>query len=182
MYKEENMIRISQLKLPVTHKKSDLEKKIYTTLKISSSDLLTWHIEKKSLDARKKPNLFYVYTIAANVQNEKRIIKKNRNKNITIKEENDSYHCTPAGTHVLTYRPVVIGTGPAGLFCGYALARMGYRPILLERGASMEERQKDVQDFWETGKLNPESNVQFGEGGAGTVFGWKVKYACARYP
>ena len=110
------MIRISQLKLPVTHKKSDLEKKIYTTLKISSSDLLTWHIEKKSLDARKKPNLFYVYTIAANVQNEKRIIKKNRNKNITIKEENDSYHCTPAGTHVLTYRPVVIGTGPAGLF------------------------------------------------------------------
>ena len=110
------MIRISQLKLPVTHKKSDLEKKIYTTLKISSSDLLTWHIEKKSLDARKKPNLFYVYTIAANVQNEKRIIKKNRNKNITIKEENDSYHCTPTGTHVLTYRPVVIGTGPAGLF------------------------------------------------------------------
>ena len=71
------MIRISQLKLPVTHKKSDLEKKIYTTLKISSSDLLTWHIEKKSLDARKKPNLFYVYTIAANVQNEKRIIEKN---------------------------------------------------------------------------------------------------------
>ena len=111
------MIRISQLKLPVTHKKSDLEKKIYTTLKISSSDLLTWHIEKKSLDARKKPNLFYVYTIAANVQNEKRIIKKNQNKNITIKEENDSYHCTPTGTHVLTYRPVVIGTGPAGLFC-----------------------------------------------------------------
>ena len=78
------MIRISQLKLPVTHKKSDLEKKIYTTLKISSSDLLSWHIEKKSLDARKKPDLFYVYTIAANVQNEKRIIKKNRNKNITI--------------------------------------------------------------------------------------------------
>ena len=102
------MIRISQLKLPVTHKKSDLEKKIYTTLKISSSDLLTWHIEKKSLDAGKKPNLFYVYTIAANVQNEKRIIKKNQNKNITIKEENDSYHCTPTGTHVLTYRPVVI--------------------------------------------------------------------------
>ena len=168
------MIRISQLKLPVTHKKSDLEKKIYTTLKISSSDLLTWHIEKKSLDARKKPNLFYVYTIAANVQNEKRIIKKNRNKNITIKEENDSYHCTPTGTHVLTYRPVVIGTGPAGLFCGYALARMGYRPILLERGASMEERQKDVQDFWKTGKLNPESNVQFGEGGAGTFSDGKL--------
>ena len=90
MYKEENMIRISQLKLPVTHKKSDLEKKIYTTLKISSSDLLTWHIEKKSLDARKKPNLFYVYTIAANIQNEKRIIKKNRNKNITIKDVGDT--------------------------------------------------------------------------------------------
>ena len=168
------MIRISQLKLPVTHKKSDLEKKIYTTLKISSSDLLDWHIEKKSLDARKKPDLFYVYTIAANVANEKRIIKKNRNKNITIKEENDTYHCTPTGTQALTYRPVVIGSGPAGLFCGYALARMGYRPILLERGASMEERQKDVQDFWETGKLNPESNVQFGEGGAGTFSDGKL--------
>ncbi len=71
------MIRISQLKLPVTHKKSDLEKKIYTTLKIPSSDLLTWHIEKKISGCQKeKPNLFYVYTIAANVQNEKRIIKK----------------------------------------------------------------------------------------------------------
>ena len=68
----------------------------------------------------------------------------------------------------------MIGTGPAGLFCGYALARMGYRPILLERGASMEERQKDVQDFWETGKLNPESNVQFGEGGAGTFSDGKL--------
>ena len=102
------MIRISQLKLPVTHKKSDLEKKIYTTLKISSSDLLTWHIEKKSLDARKKPNLFYVYTIAANVQNEKRIIKKNRNKNITIKEENDSYHCTPTRLQISTLAPSIV--------------------------------------------------------------------------
>ena len=168
------MIRISQLKLPVTHKKSDLEKKIYTTLKIQSSDLLDWHIEKKSLDARKKPNLFYVYTIIAEVQNEKRIMKKNRNKNVTIKEASDSYHCIPTGTCKLTHRPVVIGTGPAGLFCGYELARMGYRPILLERGASMEERQQDVQNFWETGRLNPESNVQFGEGGAGTFSDGKL--------
>ena len=168
------MIQISQLKLPVTHKKGDLEKKIYTTLKISGAELLSWHIEKKSLDARKKPHLFYVYTIIAEVQNEKRIMKKNRNKNVTIKEETDSYCCIPTGTCNLTHRPVVIGTGPAGLFCGYELARMGYRPILLERGASMEERQKDVQDFWETGKLNPESNVQFGEGGAGTFSDGKL--------
>ena len=168
------MIQISQLKLPVTHKKSDLEKKISTTLKISRSELLNWHIEKKSLDARRKPDLFYVYTITAEVSNEKRILKRIKNKNITLKSKSDSYECNPTGNQILKHRPVVIGTGPAGLFCGYELARMGYRPILLERGASIEERQKDVEEFWNTGNLNPESNVQFGEGGAGTFSDGKL--------
>lgn len=85
-----------------------------------------------------------------------------------------SYHCTPTEHNVPDLQTCCNRDRTAGLFCGYALARMGYRPILLERGASMEERQKDVQDFWKTGKLNPESNVQFGEGGAGTFSDGKL--------
>ncbi len=168
------MIQISQLKLPVTHNTTDLEKKIRTLLKISKKDLLNWQIVKKSMDARKKPELFYVYTILATVTDEKRIFKRIKNNNISLKSDSDNYSCVPSGKQSLSHRPVVIGTGPAGLFCGYELARMGYRPILLERGASMEERQKDVQNFWKTGKLNPESNVQFGEGGAGTFSDGKL--------
>ena len=168
------MIQISQLKLPVTHNTTDLEKKIRTLLKISKKDLLNWQIVKKSMDARKKPTLFYVYTILATVTDEKRIFKRIKNNNISLKSDSDNYSCVPSGKQSLSHRPVVIGTGPAGLFCGYELARMGYCPILLERGASMEERQKDVQNFWKTGKLNPESNVQFGEGGAGTFSDGKL--------
>ena len=168
------MIQISQLKLPVTHNTTDLEKKIQTLLKISKKDLLNWQIVKKSMDARKKPTLFYVYTILATVTDEKRIFKRIKNNNISLKSDSNNYSCVPSGKQSLSHRPVVIGTGPAGLFCGYELARMGYCPILLERGASMEERQKDVQNFWKTGKLNPESNVQFGEGGAGTFSDGKL--------
>ena len=168
------MIQISQLKLPVTHNTTDLEKKIQTLLKISKKDLLNWQIVKKSMDARKKPTLFYVYTILATVTDEKRIFKRIKNNNISLKSDSNNYSCVPSGKQSLSHRPVVIGTGPAGLFCGDELARMGYCPILLERGASMEERQKDVQNFWKTGKLNPESNVQFGEGGAGTFSDGKL--------
>ena len=74
----------------------------------------------------------------------------------------------PCGKEPLRHRPVIVGTGPAGLFCGYELARMGYRPLLLERGMDVDSRIKDVEGFWNGGPLRPESNVQFGEGGAGT--------------
>ena len=171
------MIQISQLKLPVTHNTTDLEKKIRTLLKISKKDLLNWQIVKKSMDARKKPELFYVYTILATVTDEKRIFKRIKNNNISLKSDSDNYSCVPSGKQSLSHRPVVIGTGPAGLFCGYELARMGYRPILLERGASMEERQKDVQNFWKTGKSRIKRSVRRRR--SRNIFRRKTKYTCS---
>lgn len=170
---KKNMIQISQLKLPCTHTQQELREKIERTLRIRPEELMEYSIEKQSIDARKKPQIFYVYTIHASVLQEKKVFKKVHSKNITIVEKKVyqfPFHAesTPAD------RPVIIGSGPAGLFCAYMLAEHGFAPILLERGKAIEERKKDVDSFWETGKLNPESNVQFGEGGAGTFSDGKL--------
>ena len=170
---KKNMIQISQLKLPCTHTQQELREKIERTLRIRPEELIEYSIEKQSIDARKKPQIFYVYTIHASVLQEKKVFKKGHSKNITIVEKKVyqfPFHAesTPAD------RPVIIGSGPAGLFCAYMLAEHGFAPILLERGKAIEERKKDVDSFWETGKLNPESNVQFGEGGAGTFSDGKL--------
>lgn len=170
---KKNMIQISQLKLPCTHTQQELREKIERTLRIRPEELIEYSVEKQSIDARKKPQIFYVYTIHASVLQEKKVFKKVHSKNITIVEKKVyqfPFHAesTPAD------RPVIIGSGPAGLFCAYMLAEHGFAPILLERGKAIEERKKDVDSFWETGKLNPESNVQFGEGGAGTFSDGKL--------
>ena len=170
---KKNMIQISQLKLPCTHTQQELREKIERTLRIRPEELMEYSIEKQSIDARKKPQIFYVYTIHASVLQEQKVLKKVHSKNITIVEKKVyqfPFHAesTPAD------RPVIIGSGPAGLFCAYMLAEHGFAPILLERGKAIEERKKDVDSFWKTGKLNPESNVQFGEGGAGTFSDGKL--------
>ncbi len=171
------MIQISQLKLDVHHTEADLRAKICRLLRIREDSLLSYRRKKQSLDARKKPQLFYVYTVDVKVKNEKEIkkrIQRQKLSNICFQPEKRRYSLAAVGTKKMLYRPVIVGTGPAGLFCGYELARLGYRPILLERGASVEERLKDVEEFWTTGVLNPQSNVQFGEGGAGTFSDGKL--------
>lgn len=168
------MIRIQQLKLPAGQKTEALEKKIIKMLRIREDELLSYEIKKHSLDARKKPELYDVYTVDVQIKNEQQTIRKIKNKNIIGKTKEPVYSCTPCGTKELSERPIIIGTGPAGLFCGYELARMGYRPILLERGKDVDSRAKDVEKFWEEGVLLPESNVQFGEGGAGTFSDGKL--------
>ncbi len=171
------MIRISQLKLDIHHTEADMKAKICRLLGIREDALLSYTRKKQSLDARKKPQLFYVYTIDTKVKNEafvKKRLRRQNPPNISFQPETKRYSVSAIGTKPLKHRPLVIGTGPAGLFCGYELARLGYRPILLERGASVEERRKDVEEFWTTGILNPGSNVQFGEGGAGTFSDGKL--------
>ena len=171
------MIRISQLKLDVHHTDADLKTKICRLLRIKDDAILSYTRKKQSLDARKKPQLFYVYTVDVEVKNEnelKKRIKRQNASNIQFQPEEKKYSIEVSGAKLLSHRPVVIGTGPAGLFCGYELARLGYRPILLERGGSVEERIRDVEAFWNTGVLNPHSNVQFGEGGAGTFSDGKL--------
>ena len=168
------MIRINQIKLNINHTTEDLERKILKTLHIKEEDLQSYQIRKQSIDARKKPSLYYIYSVDVQVKDEKRIKRSAKNNQIQFQVKSDSYHFAANGTEKLQHRPVIIGTGPAGLFCGYMLAAHGYRPILLERGADVDERTRDVESFWKTGKLNPSSNVQFGEGGAGTFSDGKL--------
>lgn len=176
------MLRINQLKLPVGHSTAELKQAILHLLRISEDELLDFQIFRRSIDARKKPQIFYVYTLDVKALREEKLLKRLKNK---VQKITSIRYETPAhGTEALHNRPVIVGAGPAGLFCAYLLAKEGYRPILLERGASVEERMQDVDTFWKTGVLKPESNVQFGEGGAGTFSDGKlntlVKDKCGR--
>ena len=167
------MIQITQLKLPYAHSAADLENKIRKTLKLSGNQKFTYRIVKKSIDARKKPELFLVYSLQVSCENESNIVKKAKNASISIVKPK-TYQLPAAGEQELEHPPLIIGAGPAGLFAAFVLAEAGFRPILIERGKPVEERQKDVEKFWETGILDTASNVQFGEGGAGTFSDGKL--------
>ena len=177
------MIRIQQLKIPIpaglsakefeVYEKKQLESKIYKILRISEKDILTWSIVRRSLDARKRPQLFYIYLLDVKINNESAVLRKCKDKNVTFVQEKE-YSFPEAEIKADEKRPVIVGMGPAGLFCGYYLAKCGLRPVILERGKKVEEREKDVLEFWNTGVLNTESNVQFGEGGAGTFSDGKL--------
>lgn len=166
------MIRINQLKLDIESSKEDLEKAIISKLKIERKQLLDYEIVKRSIDAR-KGDVKYVYCVEANVENERKVVDRLHNNNIIICEKKEySYEVT--GTKELKHSPIIIGTGPAGLFCGYMLAKAGYKPILIERGQDVERRVKTVEKFWNEGILSGNCNVQFGEGGAGTFSDGKL--------
>ncbi len=167
------MIQITQLKLPYNHTAVDLENKIRKILKLSGNQKFTYKIVKKSLDARKKPELFLVYTCQVSCDREAQIVKKAKNNTICLVKPK-FYQIPASGEEALLHRPLIIGAGPAGLFAAYILAEAGYKPVLIERGKAVEERQKDVEQFWETGILDTNSNVQFGEGGAGTFSDGKL--------
>lgn len=167
------MIRVSQLKLPVEHSEEQFYQKIEKSLKIKRDQIKKLQIVKKSIDARKKPEVSIVYSVDVWVDKEEKILKHSGNKNaVCVKEK--KYKVPEHGTERMNHRPVVIGAGPAGLFCAYLLAREGYRPLVLERGKKVGERTEDVLHFWKTGVLDPTSNVQFGEGGAGTFSDGKL--------
>ncbi|KMZ55008.1 NAD(P)/FAD-dependent oxidoreductase [Dorea sp. D27] len=168
------MIRITQLKLSAAHTKEELKEKILKLLRIDRHALLSYTIRKQSLDARKKPDIYYVYTVDVHVSDERSVKKRIKNKQISFCGPDPEYVLKTEGERPLKHRPVIIGTGPAGLFCGYELALHGYRPILLERGADVDRRLEDVRQFWEGGRLDLQSNVQFGEGGAGTFSDGKL--------
>lgn len=170
------MIRINQLKLPVDHGKQDLEKKAAKLLKIPQDKIKKLTIRRQSIDARKKGELLYIYAVDVQIEgNEASAVKRAKSPNIlTVQEKEYQFPGQEAGAERLTERPVIIGFGPAGLFCGLMLARAGFRPVILERGADVDTRTAQVRQFWEHGILNPESNVQFGEGGAGTFSDGKL--------
>lgn len=167
------MIKIQQLKLPVGHSGDELRTAVCRQLRIGPEALLDLVIRKRSLDARKKEEPHYSYVIAARVANEASVLRR-LPKERFCREERKEYTCSVTGSVPLSCRPVIIGTGPAGLLCGYQLALFGYRPLLLERGKPVEERVRDVEAFFAGAALKPESNIQFGEGGAGTFSDGKL--------
>lgn len=166
------MLRIGQIRIP--YKKADTQvlSHVIKKLHIKEKDILEWRIFKKSIDAR-KADIMAVYTVDVELKNETAFMKRNRNKNIHLIEK-ECYRFPEAGQEPLKKPIVIVGTGPAGLFCGLMLARFGYRPILLERGKAVDERKADVEKFWEHGIFDAESNVSFGEGGAGTFSDGKL--------
>ncbi len=164
------MIRISQIKISIDEKDPlrVLHEEVCRKLRIDKADIA---IVKKSLDARRKPELFHVFTVDVSVEDEEKVLKKSRCRQAVIYKRKP--YAWPEGKNT-GYRPVIIGMGPAGLFCGYMLAMAGCRPILCDRGRPVEDRTKDVERFWKEGILDTGSNVQFGEGGAGTFSDGKL--------
>lgn len=168
------MLQVNQIKCPINHSKPQLLRAISRKLDCGEEQILDYKVLRRSVDARKKPDLFFQYTLAVSLKNENRILsRKKKDRDISLYEPLE-YRFPQPGTVPLHHRPVIIGMGPAGLFCGLELARQGYRPLLLERGQDVDQRTKDVLNFWNGEKLNPDSNVQFGEGGAGTFSDGKL--------
>lgn len=166
------MIRISQIKVPVHHTMEELKEQAARELKVSAERIRNFRISRKSVDARKKPVL-YVYTVDVELEEEKKQIKRLHSRNVSLVQPK-IYRFPKPGEKTAAHRPVIVGTGPAGLFCGLMLARAGYRPLLLERGETARARKRTVDRFWADGVLLPDSNVQFGEGGAGTFSDGKL--------
>jgi len=155
--------RISEIKLDVTQKEQDLPAAVRKKLRKKNLELHDLQIVKESIDARKKPDIKRVYTVEFSCD-----------QKLPLKEAVKREYHVPAADSEDKSRPVVAGFGPAGMFAGLILAEAGLKPIILERGEPVDQRMKTVQKFWQEGVLDPESNVQFGEGGAGTFSDGKL--------
>ncbi len=173
------MLKISNIKLPIGHDQHvlflALLKKV-KVLKLVENDITKMQIFKKSLDARKKDKIHYVYQVLISCKDEQKFVKRLLQqpvKDVEIYQEAERSKLV-VGSTPMNYRPVVVGTGPAGLMAGILLAEHGFRPLVFERGRDVDQRQRDIEEFWRSGVLQPESNVQFGEGGAGTFSDGKL--------
>jgi len=162
------MLRVRQVKVEVL--KNDILESLAKKLRIKEDEIIDYEIIKQSIDARDKNEIFYVYELDVNVKNENKISKNND----IFESVKRKYQFNKIGTKDLKERPIIVGSGPAGLFAAYVLAENGYNPLIIERGSIIDERVKDVENFWETNQLKLNSNVQFGEGGAGTFSDGKL--------
>ena len=172
------MLRLTELKLPLDHPPDALRDAVLTRLAIPSDDLLTLTIARRGYDARRRSAITWstpsTSTSATRPPSSPRIPN--------LRPTPDTRYRFPVHVTAPRRRPVVIGTGPCGLMAALTLAQMGFRPLILERGKLVRERTKDTWGLWRRGVLNPESNVQFGEGGAGTFSDGKLYSAASRIP
>jgi uncharacterized FAD-dependent dehydrogenase len=177
------MLRLSEIKLPLDHTEAEIESAILAMLHLSAAELVGYSIFKRSYDARNRgEKITAVYILDVETQHEKRVLQRFKKDPRVRKTPDMSYRSVAQAPQGLTERPIVIGTGPCGMFTGLMLARMGFRPILLERGKPVRDRTADTFGFWKKrAGFNPESNAQFGEGGAGTFSDGKL-YSQVRDP
>jgi len=168
------MLRLTEIKLPLGHPDGDIKAAIVKRLGIVADKLINYVVFKRSVDARKPNAILYTYTLDVELRDEAIILDHFRNDTHIRISPDTSYHFVTHAPKNPASRPVVVGMGPTGIFAGLLLAQMGFRPLILERGKAVRERTKDTWGLWRQGVLNPESNVQFGEGGAGTFSDGKL--------
>ncbi len=166
------MLKISQIKLPLTADENDLRRAAGKALRLDENRIRSLRITKKAVDSRKKDNIFFVYNIEVDVDGDEQAVLRRCGSDVDVVKP---FNFTPPEMRRTSeLLPVIVGFGPAGMFAGLVLARAGLKPLIIERGSHIEDRQKDVLSFWSSRRLNPESNVQFGEGGAGTFSDGKL--------
>ena len=168
------MLRLTELRLPLDHDEADLKTAILKRLDLGADELVDYTIFRRGYDARKRSAIVFIYTVDVEVKQESAVAARLRGDNHVRPTPDTSYRHVAQAPAGFGNRPVVIGAGPCGLFATLILAQMGFRPILLERGKEVRERTRDTWGLWRQGKLDPESNVQFGEGGAGTFSDGKL--------
>lgn len=168
------MLRLTDVKLPLDHSDSELKELILNRLAIPEEDLHHFSVFKRSYDARKRGAILLIYSLDISAKDEEEILLRLRKDQHVMPAPDTRYKFVAQAPENLSERPVVIGLGPCGLFAGLILAQMGFRPIILERGKAVRERTQDTWGLWRKRELNPESNVQFGEGGAGTFSDGKL--------
>ena len=174
------MLRINEVKLPIEqantlkHQDDQIKAALLKRLAISENDLIAFTIFKRGVDARKSHAILYVYSLDVEVKNESKLLSKLKRDQHIKPAPDTSYHFVAKNENTTKPRPVVVGFGPAGIFAALILAQSGFKPIVLERGKEVRKRTQDTWGLWRKNKLNPESNVQFGEGGAGTFSDGKL--------
>ncbi|MBV8679179.1 MAG: FAD-dependent oxidoreductase, partial [Aquitalea sp.] len=167
------MLRITELKLPLDHSEAELTAAIVAFLGIKPAELKHYTVFKRSYDARRGV-MSLAYIIDMEVEGEAKLLARFKGNPHVLSTPDTSYHFVTQAPATLSKRPVVVGFGPCGLLAALVLAQMGFKPIVLERGKKVRERTKDTWGLWRKNVLNPESNVQFGEGGAGTFSDGKL--------
>ena len=175
------MLRLTDLKLPLDHADDALPKAIRARLKLGAKEPLDFSVAKRSYDARKRNAILLIYALDIDTAREAELLQQFADDKNVVPTPDTRYHFVAQAPASVPRRPVVIGTGPCGLFAGLILAQMGFCPIILDRGKAVRERTKDTWDLWRKRNLHPESNVQFGEGGAGTFSDGKL-YSQIRDP
>jgi hypothetical protein len=168
------MIRITEIKLALDHPPSAIMAAVIKKLGINATDVVDYAIFKRGVDARKANAILLAYTLDVTVKGEAKVLAKLKKDPHVKLAPDTSYQFVAKAPATLQQRPIVVGLGPAGLFAALVLAQSGFKPLVLERGKAVRERTKDTFNFWRKGELDAESNVQFGEGGAGTFSDGKL--------